>query len=103
MDFIVSPPIALLIYIPLILVIVWIGRQLAGSGKASISKSQTYGSGEEAPTYTAAPGYRPFFLGALFFAILHLGALVLGLSDLSTTSAVYVIGLAIGLIALMLG
>ena len=103
MEFIISPPVAFLIYIPLILLIVWFGRQLAGSGSASKAKSQTYGSGAKAPTYTAAPGYRPFFLGALFFAILHLGTLVLGLSDLSSTSAIYVAGLAIGLVALILG
>ena len=103
MNFFVSPPVAFLIYIPLVLLIVWFGRQLAGVGKASESKSSTYSSGEEAPTYTAAPGYRPFFLVALFFAILHLGTLVLGLSDLSSTSAIYVAGLAIGLVALILG
>jgi len=103
MEIIVSPPVAFIIYIPLVLFIIWIGRQLAGPAEVSAKKSQIYSSGEEAPTYTAAPGYRPFFLVALFFAILHLGMLVLGLSDLSTTSVIYVVGLAIGLVALLLG
>ncbi len=103
MEVLVSPPVAFLIYIALVLLIAWFGRQLAGPEKPTLSKSQTYGSGEEAPNYMAAPGYMPFFLVALFFAILHLGALVLGLSDLSTNSAIYIIGLVIGMIALLLG
>jgi NADH:ubiquinone oxidoreductase subunit 3 (subunit A) len=103
MEFLVSPPVAFLIYIPLVLLILWAGRQLAGPEVSSENKSRIYSSGEEAPTYTAAPGYRPFFLVALFFAILHLGMLVLGLSDLSGTSAFYLGGLAIGLVALLLG
>lgn len=103
MEILVSPPVAFLIYIPLVMLIIWAGRQLAGPEKSSLSKSQTYGSGEEAPNYSAAPGYMPFFLVALFFAILHLGTLVLGLSDFSTNSAIYVTGLAIGLIVLLLG
>jgi NADH:ubiquinone oxidoreductase subunit 3 (subunit A) len=103
MEILLSPPIAFLIYIPLVLLVVWLGRQLAGPAKETPSKSSIYGSGEEAQSYTAAPGYRPFFLVALFFAILHLGMLVLGMSDLSPTSAIYVGGLAIALIALILG
>lgn len=103
MEVFISPPVAFLIYIPLVLLITWLGRQLAGPENQTESKSQTYGSGEEAPNYMAAPGYMPFFLVALFFAILHLGTLVLGLSDLSGSSAIYVGGLAIGLIALLLG
>ncbi len=103
MGFLVSPPVAFLIYIPLVLLILWAGRQLAGPAEESPRKSETYGSGEEAPNYMAAPGYRPFFLVALFFAILHLGMLVLGLSDFSHTSAIYIAGLAIGLVALLLG
>jgi NADH:ubiquinone oxidoreductase subunit 3 (subunit A) len=98
-----SPPIAFLLYIPLLLVIVWFGRQLAGPTKIDASKSSTYGSGEEAPSYVAAPGYKPFFLVALFFAILHLGMLVLGLTANSLTAVIYLVGLGIGLVALILG
>jgi NADH:ubiquinone oxidoreductase subunit 3 (subunit A) len=103
MEVLLAPPIAFLIYIPLVLLILWLGRQLAGPTKESSSKSSTYGSGEEAQSYSSAPGYRPFFLVAFFFAILHLGMLVLGISDLSPVSAIYVGGLAIALIALILG
>ena len=103
MSILLSPPLAFLIYIPLILVIVWFGRQLAGPAKSDPAKTSLYGSGEEAPMFTAAPGYKPFFLVALFFAILHLGMLVLGMADQSISSVIYLVGLGLGLLALILG
>lgn len=103
MEILLSPPIAFLLYIPLVFVILWIGRQLAGPETPNKMKSSVYGSGEEAPTYLAAPGYRPFFLIALFFAILHLGMLVLGTSPLNPASGIFLVGLALSLVALILG
>lgn len=102
MDILLTPPLALLLYVPLVLVIVWVGRKLAGPENISEAKSEIYGSGEKAPDYTAAPGYKPFFLVALFFAILHLGILVLGLAGNVVTPMIYLVGLALGLIALIL-
>jgi hypothetical protein len=66
-------------------------------------KSSLYGSGEAAPTNLAAPGYRPFFLIALFFAILHLGVLILGSGGLTVMSGIYLLGLVFALLALILG
>jgi len=103
MDIILSPPIAFLIYLPLTYVVVLIGKAMAGKQESSKAKSSTYGSGEAAPTNLAAPGYQPFFLIAFFFAILHLGILVLGTSDLSTTPIIYLAGMILGLVALLLG
>ena len=104
MDILLSPPIAFLIYIPLVMCIVWFGQQLAKPvERPSAAKSSLYSGGEKAPMMTAAPGYRPFFLVAFFFAILHLGMLVLGFGDLSLPQGVYIIGLALALVALILG
>jgi NADH:ubiquinone oxidoreductase subunit 3 (subunit A) len=103
MNILLSPPLAFLIYIPFILVVVWFGRQLAGPSKSDPSKNSLYSSGEEAPLFTAAPGYKPFFLVALFFAILHLGMLAMGLADSSPISIAYLVGLAVALVALILG
>jgi len=103
MDILLSPPIALLLYIPLVAAIALIGRSMAGSGKAGFMKRSIYGSGEKAQTQLAAPGYRPFFLVAFFFAILHLGMLVLGSGSLETISPIYVLGLLLALVALILG
>jgi NADH:ubiquinone oxidoreductase subunit 3 (subunit A) len=103
MKLLLTPPIAFLLYIPLVLILVWIGKQLAGPEKPSPEKSSLYSAGEKASTIAAAPGYRPFFLVAFFFAILHLGMLVLGVGNLSGPQAIYIAGLAVALLALILG
>jgi len=46
MDIILTPPLAFLIYIPLVLIIFWIGKGLAGPEKpGSPLKRSLYGSG----------------------------------------------------------
>lgn len=103
MDILLSPPIAFLLYVPLVLVIFFIGRLLAGKEKPNPIKSSVYGSGEAAPTEKASPGYKPFFLIAFFFAILHLGMLVIGTSGFTLVSGAYLVGLLLALLALILG
>lgn len=103
MDILLSPPIAFLIYLVLVGLLAGMGRVLAGPERVSMAKRTTYASGEAPPAGMAAPGYRPFFVIALFFAILHLGILMLGSSDLAPTAAIYLAGLALALIALILG
>ncbi len=103
MKFLLYPPIAFLLYLALVGVIYLFGRILAGPEKASSAKPSTYASGEEAPGYPAAPGYRQFFVVALFFAVLHLGILMAGSSGLTWTTAAYLAGLILALIALILG
>jgi NADH:ubiquinone oxidoreductase subunit 3 (subunit A) len=103
MDWILTPPFAFLIYVPLVFLIALFGRGLAGKSKADPAKSSIYSSGEAAPTNLAAPGYKPFFMVAFFFAILHLGMLVLGSGSVSLISPIYIGGLLIALVALILG
>ena len=55
------------------------------------------------PTRLAAPGYRPFFVVALFFAMLHLGVLVISTGKPSPVMIIYLIGLLVALMALILG
>lgn len=102
-DILLAPPIAFVIYLVLVGILSGIGRALAGSPQASSLKSSTYGSGEAPPTGMAAPGYKPFFAVALFFAILHLGVLMLGSGGLTPIAGVYLIGLILALVALILG
>jgi NADH:ubiquinone oxidoreductase subunit 3 (subunit A) len=103
LDILLSPPIALFLYVGFAALIYLIGRGLAGPGNPSLAKSSLYGSGEEASSILAAPGYRPFFLIAIFFAILHLGVLVLGTGSPSLLHIVYVGGLTLALFAMILG
>lgn len=100
---ILTPPIAFVIYLVLVGILSGIGRLLAGPERPNSIKSSTYSGGETLPGRTGAPGYRPYFIIALFFAILHLGVLMLGSSDLSPVAAVYLAGLLLALIALILG
>ena len=55
-------------------------------------KTATYASGEENDPLPAAPGYRQFFVVALFFAVLHLGVLMVGSSGLSAVAGPYLLG-----------
>jgi NADH:ubiquinone oxidoreductase subunit 3 (subunit A) len=103
MHVLLSPPFAFLIYVPLVLMILGLGRLLAGPERVTAMKTSIYGSGEAPPTTAAAPGYQPFFLIAFFFAILHLAMLVLGVGNLTTAAAFYIIGLILVLAALILG
>ncbi len=103
MDLLLLPPVTFLIYLVLVGLLSGMGRLLAYSGPHNDVKASTYASGEEPPERTAAPGYRPFFVIALFFAIVHLGILMLGSSNLSPYAGIYLGGLLLALLALILG
>lgn len=98
-----SPPVAFLAYLVLAGLLYGLGRMLAGPPHITPLKSSTYSSGEAPPAQRAAPGYRPFFVVALFFAMLHLGVLVLGSGGPSLITSVYLLGLMLALLALILG
>ena len=98
-----SPPVAFVIFVALVALLYGGGRLLAGSSQRTRLKSSTYSSGEAPPEQVAAPGYRPFFVAALFFAVLHLGVLVLGIGGLTTITGIYLVGLALALLALIRG
>ncbi len=98
-----SPLIAFLIYFGLVTVVSGIAKAFSAKGRKSEFKTDSYASGEEHDPLPAAPGYRQFFVVALFFAVLHLGVLMVGSSNLSSVAAVYLLGLILALIALILG
>ena len=98
-----SPVVAFLIYFAVVSAVSGLGKLFSPKGRKSELKSATYASGEENDPIPAAPGYRQFFVVALFFAILHLGVLMIGSSDLSSVAGLYLLGLILALIALILG
>jgi NADH:ubiquinone oxidoreductase subunit 3 (subunit A) len=98
-----SPAISFLLYLALAGLIAAVGRALAGPARPTKLKSSTYASGEAPPARRAMPGYRQFFVIALFFAIIHLGALVVGSGGLASITGIYLLGLLLVLLALMLG
>jgi NADH:ubiquinone oxidoreductase subunit 3 (subunit A) len=104
MKILLTPPVAFLIYVFLVSLLALIGKGLAGRPKeASQIKTSTYSSGEAPPTHLAAPGYRPFFVVALFFAVLHLGILVMSTGISSPVMVIYLLGLMLALLVLILG
>jgi NADH:ubiquinone oxidoreductase subunit 3 (subunit A) len=103
MNILLSPPVAFLAYIPLVLVIFLFGKKLANVENPSEGKSSVYNNGEQSPQSAASPGYKPFFLIAFFFAILHLGVLVLGSGGFTLVTGAYMAGLILALVALILG
>lgn len=99
MNFLLAAPVAFIIYFLGAVGIYGIGRVLAGAANPSKVKSSIYGSGEEASSRMAAPGYTPFFRIAFFFTVLHLGVLVVGLGELKPVTGLYIVGLMICLLA----
>jgi NADH:ubiquinone oxidoreductase subunit 3 (subunit A) len=97
------PPFSLVVYLPFVTLILILGKKLAGPEHPSKEKSRTYGGGESAHKESSIPGYSPFILIAFFFALLHIGILVLGTSSLQWSTAIYIAGLALCLVALILG
>jgi NADH:ubiquinone oxidoreductase subunit 3 (subunit A) len=104
MELLFAPPVALAIYLVLVYALNRLGRTLsADESSPNAAKSRLYASGEVSPQSFAAPGYRPFFVTTLFFAMLHLGVIVLATGQFSGTTALYLLGLAVALLALILG
>lgn len=98
-----APPIAFAVYLVLASIVMVIAGVASARGAMSDLKSSIYGSGEAARASTASPGYRPFFMTAFFFAMLHLGVLVVGSGGLTIVTGIYITGLIVSLIALALG
>ena len=102
-NLLLSPLAAFLIYFVVVSIVSGLARLFSAKGRKNEFKSTVYASGEEHDLIPAAPGYRQFFVAALFFAILHLGVLMVGSSGLSSVASLYLLGLILALIALILG
>lgn len=102
-ELLLSPFIAFVVYSLVAAALSGLGRLFAARGQETPFKSDAYASGEDHDPLPAAPGYRQFFVIALFFAVLHLGVIMVGSSDLSNVTLVYLLGLILALIALILG
>ena len=104
MNILFSPVLAFPIYILLVSILLLIGQMLTEKS-STVTDATLYTSGETLPDDAdkSVPGYRPFFSIALFFAMLHLGVVILATSTLSVISIIYLLGLMMALVALILG
>ena len=98
-----TPLLAFLIYVLIGAGFSRFAGRFAAKSSATPFKSTTYSGGEEHDPHPAAPGYSQFFVVALFFAVLHLGVLMIGSSNLAPVAAIYLLGLILALVALILG
>jgi NADH:ubiquinone oxidoreductase subunit 3 (subunit A) len=98
-----TPPIAFVLYVLLAWILSRGGQWIAPRTDTAAETAEAYASGEAAPLQNASPGYRPFFRIALFFAVLHLGVLVLATGGLQVNAALYIGALLVILLALLLG
>lgn len=103
MQVVLTPPVAFGLYALLVGILLAASWRLAARSAPSQAKTSTYSSGERAQKGIAAPGYRPFFMVALFFAFLHLGVLIVGTGGFTVVTGVYILGLIFSLVALALG
>ncbi len=104
MEILLYPPIAFVIYLGLVWILARVGGAMAvPDHNDGPMKTSAYASGEAGVTSHAAPGYRQFFVVALFFAVLHLGVLMVGSSGLTPVTGAYLVGLILALVALILG
>jgi NADH:ubiquinone oxidoreductase subunit 3 (subunit A) len=103
MEFLLAPPFAFLLYLALTALLMAFGRLLASDAESnSPEESSAYASGEVAPTQMAASGYRAFSQYALFFAVFHLGVLLLASSGLNLMAAIFALFLILLLVVLLL-
>ena len=103
MQVILTPPVAFGLYALLVGLLLAASWRVAARSAPSQAKNSIYSSGERAQAGIAAPGYRPFFMVALFFAFLHLGVLIVGTGGFTIVTGVYILGLIFSLVALALG
>lgn len=104
LKFLLSPPVAFLIYAVFGSLIFLYGKMSAPiEDKTDEQKRSLYGSGEAGPEERGVPGYKPFLLISLFFALMHLGVLVIGTGSLNIETGIYTFILMISLVALILG
>ena len=104
MSILLTPPIAIILYAGIGALIFFIaGKMAPPEDTTDERKHEHYSSGEQEINNADTPGYKPFLLIACFFAILHLSILVIGMSNLSFSSLVFLVAIIAALIALMLG
>lgn len=76
-DFLISPPVAFLIFLGLGFLLYALGSRMAPKLKKQGGKLATYACGEDLPGVKLQFGYRLFFFIALFFTMMHVAALVI--------------------------
>jgi NADH:ubiquinone oxidoreductase subunit 3 (subunit A) len=102
-----SPPVALLVFMGLAYGLYLLGGKLAAPGKEQWGKNLPYACGEDLLPPETQLTYQAFFRLALFFGVLHLATLVVatlppavGISTSHRIAAAYLMGIGISVFVL---
>jgi NADH-quinone oxidoreductase subunit A len=76
-DFLVSPPVAFVVFLGAAFLIYALGKKMGPKLNDVGGKLTTYACGEDIPGVKIQFGYRLFFFIALFFTIMHVATLVI--------------------------
>ena len=106
-DILLSPPVALCVFLALAYGLYRLGGALAAPGEEHPGKHQPYACGEDLLPPQAQLAYHAFFRLALMFAILHLATLVVSTLPPGGAShriaAAYLVGIGISVFVLTKG
>jgi NADH-quinone oxidoreductase subunit A len=76
-EFLISPPVAFVLFLLFAFLIYLLGKRMAPRLKKVGGKLTTYACGEDIPGAKVQFGYRLFFFIALFFTIMHVATLMI--------------------------
>jgi NADH:ubiquinone oxidoreductase subunit 3 (subunit A) len=76
MKILLSPPVTFVVFLGIGLLLYRLGRAMAPKTNMTPAKGAPYACGEDAPMKKAQLSYKLFFLLAIFFTVMHVGALV---------------------------
>lgn len=103
-NLILSPPVALILFLGLGYGLYRLGGRLAPEGGTHEARRRPYTGGEELPAPTRRLSYHAFFRLALMFGILHVAALVVSTLPASLvtrrTALFYLVGIGISVFVL---
>jgi NADH:ubiquinone oxidoreductase subunit 3 (subunit A) len=102
-----SPPVAVCIFLVLACGLYWLGGLLAAPGEEHPGKHQPYACGEDILPPEAQLSYRAFFQMALMFGVLHLATLMVSTLPPGGAShriaVAYLMGIAVSVLVLTKG
>lgn len=96
-----SPPVAFVILLAVIMLLTYISKFMAAKGTVSAGKEEAYASGEDFKVHKVQPNYSQFFPFAFFFTIMHVVTLIVATvpKEISLMAFIYVF---IALLALLI-
>ena len=100
-----SPPVALILFLGLAYGLYRLGGRVAAAGEESTERRKPYTGGEDVPPPERRLSYHAFFRLALMFSVLHLATLTVstlpGTNSFQPIGLIYLVGIAISVLVLV--